>query len=64
MGLVITLQKCVQKSKQGSTTGKVHCMDDEAETSEQSSDEESNLYMIESVSALEQTNGEKWFVTL
>uniref|UniRef100_A0AAV2KM67 Uncharacterized protein n=1 Tax=Knipowitschia caucasica TaxID=637954 RepID=A0AAV2KM67_KNICA len=46
-----------------STTGKVLCMDGEAESG-QSSEEETHLYMIESVSAVGQTKGKKWFVTL
>lgn len=42
----------------------MHCMDEEVGTSRQSSDEESHLYTVESVGAEEQTNGNKWFVTL
>uniref|UniRef100_A0AAV2K178 Ig-like domain-containing protein n=1 Tax=Knipowitschia caucasica TaxID=637954 RepID=A0AAV2K178_KNICA len=55
--------KVCMKSKRGSTTGKVLCMDGEAESG-QSSEEETHLYMIESVSAVGQTKGKKWFVTL
>lgn len=53
--------KVCMKSKQSITTGKVLCMDGD---SGPSSDEESALYMIESVSAVGQTKGKKWFVTL
>lgn len=49
------------KSKQSITTGRVLCMDG---NSGPGSDEESTLYMIESVGAVGQTKGKKWFVTL
>lgn len=58
-----TFAKVCMKSKRGSTTGKVLCMNGEAE-SEQSNEEKSNLYLTESVRAVGQTKGRKWFVTL